>query len=33
MKKITVDANSINQRLDNFLMKKFKNTPKGYYIN
>ena len=28
MKKITVDANSINQRLDNFLLKKFKNTPK-----
>ena len=28
MKKITVDAHSINQRLDNFLMKKFKNTPK-----
>ena len=34
MKKITVDANSINQRLDNFLLKKFKNTPKKrYYIN
>ena len=28
MKKITVDANSVNQRLDNFLLKKFKNTPK-----
>ena len=28
MKKITVDTNSINQRLDNFLLKKFKNTPK-----
>ena len=32
MKKITVDANSINQRLDNFLMKKFKNTPKKIII-
>ena len=28
MKKISVDSNSINQRLDNFLLKKFKNTPK-----
>ena len=28
MKKITVDTNSINQRFDNFLLKKFKNTPK-----
>ena len=28
MKKIIVDANSVNQRLDNFMLKKFKNIPK-----